>query len=225
MKRVFIVLAAAMLCGAGLSPALRDILASEHARSLDGGKLAAALDGPPAIAARAALAIGRTRLPAGAVPLRAHLQAPDPATRAMVVYGLGLLADHASLTRIQALSHVDPNSAVRYAAADAMGRIAAAAPAAALGAANTLIVAMDHDPDATVRGHAAASLDAFRTTHDAQRIAFALQHAFRAERDETVRWHIMWTLSRAYATTTARSFFVAEIAPSYSEKTRRGGIW
>ncbi len=125
----------------------------------------------------------------------------------MVVYALGLLGDRAALGTVQVMSRNDRNSAVRYAAADALGRIAAAWPAGTTGAATDLLIVVRRDPDALVRAHAAANLDAFRTTTQAQQIAFALQRAFMHEQDEQVRWHIMWTLARAYARFTSASFF------------------
>lgn len=201
------ILAAFLLLGAATPTELRDIAAAERARSLGGGSLAADLDKDPAIAARAALAIGRTKDPAGAALLRPHLNAQDPAERALVVYALGLLADRSALGTIQVMSRSDQNSAVRYAATDAIGRIATAWPAGTTAAANDLLFVVRRDPDPIVRAHAAANLDAFRTTTQAQPIAFALQRAFRHERDAQVRWHMMWTLARAYAPFTAAAFF------------------
>ena len=201
------ILAALLLLGAATSSEMRDIAASERARSLADGTLAAALDKDPAVAARAALAIGRTKDPAGAALLRPHLTATDPAERALVVYALGLLADRNALATIQVMSRADRNSAVRYGATDAIGRIATGWPAGTTAAANDLLFVVRRDADSIVRAHAAANLDAFRTTAQAQPIAFALQRAFRHERDLDVRWHIMWTLARAYATDTSAAFF------------------
>lgn len=201
----------ALLAGAATSP-YRDIAAAERTRSLEGGKLAAYLDQEAPVAARAALAIGRTKDPAGIAPLRAHLRIADPAARAIVVYALGLLVDRGSLSAIQTLTRADPNSAVRYAAVDAIGRIASADPPATASSANDLLTVLRRDADPIVRAHAAANLDAFRTTPGAQAIAFALQRAFKRDRDGDVRWHIMWTLSRGYAPQTSRAFFKAALS-------------
>ena len=224
MKRFLSVAALVVLCAATPAPEMRDIFTAERARTLDGGKLAAALDRQNAVAARAALAIGRTKDAAGAGPLRAHLGVADPAVRAMVVYALGLLADRSSLPALETLTRSDRNSAVRYAAVDAVGRVAVTDPAGTAGAANDLLTAVHRDPDPTVRGHAAANLDAFRSTPRAQQIAFALQRAFRREKVESVRWHIMWTLSRAYSTLTSRAFFKAALSPRYGDYTRLAAV-
>ena len=86
--------------------------------------LAADLAGSdPHVAARAALAIGRIGSTRGIAPLRTALGTADPTVRAMAAYGLGLLADPSSLGDEVRLARVDPNSAVRYAAVDAIGRI------------------------------------------------------------------------------------------------------
>jgi cyclophilin family peptidyl-prolyl cis-trans isomerase len=202
---------AVALTAASPSP-YRDILAAERTRSLDSGRLAADLDKDAPIAARAALAIGRTKDPAGAAPLRAHIGASDPTVRAMVVFALGLLSDRPALAALQTMTRNDSNSAVRYAAVDAVGRIAATDPGATASASNDLLTTLRRDSDPVVRAHAAANLDVFRTTPWAQQTAFSLQRAFKAERDTDVRWHVMWTLSRGYAPLTSRAFFKAALA-------------
>jgi peptidyl-prolyl cis-trans isomerase B (cyclophilin B) len=160
----------------------------------------AALDGAPALAARAALAIGRTKRPEGVAPLRAHLANPDPSVRAMVAYGLGLLADEAPLADLRTLADSDGNSAVRYAAVDALGRIAAAhADTATSVLARDLLQIAAGDSDAIVRGHAAAQLDAFRTSPGAPAIAAALERIETRDEDAGVRWHAAWMLFRGYA--------------------------
>ncbi|MEO6991432.1 MAG: HEAT repeat domain-containing protein, partial [Candidatus Baltobacteraceae bacterium] len=197
------------LLGAVAAP-YRDILQAEHARSLAGGQLVAGLDREPALAARAALAIGRTKDQAGAPALRAHLAATDPAVRAMVVYALGLLADRDSLSPIQRLLALDPNSAVRYAAADALGRIVVAAPSGQTpaGPDAALLRVVRSDPAPLVRAHAAANLDVYRDAAQAQAVAFALQHDFARERSTDVRWHILWVLGRGYPKLTSRAFWL-----------------
>ncbi len=178
---------------------VRPLEAAELQRSLD-PPLVAALDASPPIAARAALAIGRTRLAAGAVPLRAHLGASDASVRAMVAYALGLLGDAPSLAAIRDLARHDPNSAVRYAAVDAVGRIAQAAPRTATYdvAVDVLIVARS-DSDPLVRGHAVAQLGAFQTSPFAPAIADAIERIERRDPDAGVRWHAAWMLFRGYA--------------------------
>jgi cyclophilin family peptidyl-prolyl cis-trans isomerase/HEAT repeat protein len=207
MKAFVVALLLVAVLGAVTPEATRQILSAEHSRSLDG--LAADLN-DPALAARAALAIGRTKDPQGAPALRAELEAKDPAERAMVVYALGLLADHESLRAIEsALS--DPNGAVRYAAADALGRLAAAGQAIQDVGWRALLEAATRDADPNVRGHAAASLDAFGKRPNAEAIGAGLRGAFARERETPVRWHIMWTLSRAFVPVTPQSFFASAL--------------
>ena len=160
----------------------------------------ALLEADPPVAARAALALGRSRLPAARPVLRAHLVTPDATVRAMVAYALGLTADPESLPQERDLARNDPSSAVRYAALDAIDRIVAANPM--LGTrevADDVIAAASSDPDAGVRGHAAISTQAFRDRPDAAELASGLAAAYGRERDATVRWHLMWAIFRGYA--------------------------
>jgi peptidyl-prolyl cis-trans isomerase B (cyclophilin B) len=204
IKLIVLLLYAALLGGGWQgTPAdedtLRAIEVDEFHRTLD-PVLISNLDGTPAIAARAALAIGRTKQPEGAVPLRAHLSAGDPSVRAMVVYGLGLLTDVASLPDVTRLAQSDPNSAVRYAAVDAAGRIAASDAKHAMPAlADNLLDIARADADPTVRAHAVAQLDPFRKSAEAPRIAATLEAIETRDADPDVRWHAAWMLFRGYA--------------------------
>ncbi len=185
---------------------LRQIEISEIARSLT-PSLIAELNADPKTAARAALAIGRTKKSDGATALRAHLTASDPRLRTMVVYALGLLSDVASLQNVRDLAHRDSASSVRYAAVDAIGRIVAANPS--LGdstVSDDLLLATRTDTDPIVRGHAAAQLDVFKTAPFAQSIASALERVMQSEDDQNVRWHVMWTISRSFAPLASREF-------------------
>ncbi len=177
----------------------RDIERAELARAYD-ANLAANLDAPPAVAARAALAIGRTKKSDGAPALRAHLAAPIPGVRAMCAYALGLLVDDASLAKLRDLARNDPNSAVRYAAIDAVGRIVLARPGLATQpVANDTIIVARIDADPVVRAHAAAQLDAFRAPAVAKMLAPSLERALEREPVQDVRWHIAWAIFRGYA--------------------------
>jgi peptidyl-prolyl cis-trans isomerase B (cyclophilin B) len=190
--------------GAEVSP-LRAIEIAELARSLDPA-LVLDLDANPIVASRAALAIGRTKDPGGAQPLRAHLSTPDTALRAMCAYGLGLLSDSTALQQLRNLARHDASPAVRYAAVDAIGRIVADHPALAERAiANDLLIVVHSDADASVRGHAAAQFDAFRAGGFANDIESSLERALANENDERVRWHVMWTIARSYATLADRT--------------------
>ena len=66
----------------------------ELSRSLGGDTLASLLErGEPAVAARAALALGRTKKLLAADPLLQHAGASNAGVRATVIFGLGLLAE------------------------------------------------------------------------------------------------------------------------------------
>jgi cyclophilin family peptidyl-prolyl cis-trans isomerase/HEAT repeat protein len=189
----------------------RPLEIAEFHRSLDPA-LVSALDGPPEIAARAALAIGRTLQPAGAQPLRAHLAAADVSVRAMTAYALGLLDDAPSLGALRDLARHDPNSAVRYAAVDATGRIAQGDPlTTTYDVAQDLLIVARTDADPIVRGHAVAQLDPFATSHFAREIAAAIERIERRDRDAGVRWHAAWMLYRGYAPFADAAFLRAQL--------------
>ena len=188
------------------SDAVRAIQIAESQRRLD-PILVTDLDASPALAARAALAIGRVKNSDGALPLRAHLNSSVAGVRAMVAYGLGLLADRASLRELMALARNDANSAVRYAAIDAVGRIVLIDPHLVTASlANDALIVASADPDPLVRAHAMAQFDAFRSTPFASTIAASLERAQDRERDETVRWHTAWAIFRGYASVVDASF-------------------
>ena len=189
----------------------RDIETAELHRTLTPA-VVAALGAEPRVAARAALALGRIGDPAADAPLRAHLTAHDAGLRAMSAYGLGLLRDAGALAGERVALRSDPSSAVRYAAADAIGRIVAEHPAlASRGAATDLQIVARLDSDALVRAHAVTQLDAFSKTTFAALTARALEGILRDERDPDVRWHAMWTLYRGYATLADPSFLRAAL--------------
>jgi cyclophilin family peptidyl-prolyl cis-trans isomerase/HEAT repeat protein len=180
----------------------RLIAASEARRAVD-AKIVALLDGEPALAARAALALGRSKKNEARPILRAKLAAPDATLRAMAAYALGLLEDQDALEAERRLAREDNDSAVRYAAIDAIGRIANATPALASRAvADEMLAILRTDRDPAVRGHAAAALEVFRNLPDGdtKAIAAALTDAFERERDRSVRWHTMWSIFRGYST-------------------------
>ena len=212
--RLFVFFASVALLGIGLETAatgddfVRPIAVAEAHRTLDAALLSALRE--PALAPRAALAIGRTKRFAGAAALRARASSADPQTRAMCAYALGLLDDAGSLGVLRRLARTDRNSAVRYAAVDAIGRVvrATGAPDAAL--ARDLIAVARGDSDAVVRAHAAAQFDAFapRTQAPGSRdlralppraYALALETIVRRDRDAAVRWHAAWALFRGFA--------------------------
>ncbi|MHB8176943.1 MAG: peptidylprolyl isomerase [Vulcanimicrobiaceae bacterium] len=204
-----------LLLGSGAAPAPSPyvrILSLEAARSLGHGQLAFYLSSKdPRIAARAALAIGRTKQAAGAPLLIAHLQDPRTPVRALAVYGLGLLATgRARRALIQATA--DPRGAVRVAALDALGRYEAAhrLPAPWKGfAVDALIERLVKDPSAIVRARAAIALEAFRNAPQATRIAAALADAATRDRSGAVHEHAMWSIFRGFASRVGRGVLAA----------------
>jgi cyclophilin family peptidyl-prolyl cis-trans isomerase/HEAT repeat protein len=93
-------------------------------------------DSEARIRRRAALAIGRVRLPAGVPALTARLTDPDPEVRQMAAFGLGLIGDAGGREPLLGLLN-DPSPLVKASAAEALGLIgnadgdASAAPAIA----------------------------------------------------------------------------------------------
>jgi len=175
----------------------------ERARPLGKGALAGYLASKdPAVAARAALAIGRTKDPKGAALLQRHLRDKDDAVRAMVVYGLGLLGTGASAPQIVNAVNGDRSTAVCVAAIDDIARYETARVLHGGGegsAALALLASLKADRDPRVRGRAAGAFEAFRLGLMADFASRELANAFARERDDDVRWHIMWTIYRAYA--------------------------
>jgi len=103
------------------------ILQLEDERRLagNGGDLVALLrDAEPRVRRRAALAIGRVRLPEGIAGLTTLLQSDsDPEVRQMAVFAMGLIGDaSAAQTLIAALN--DPDPMIQGRAAEALGQIA-----------------------------------------------------------------------------------------------------
>lgn len=91
-------------------------------------------DDEPRIRRRSALAVGRTRLPAGVAPLTAVLAADaDPEVRQMAAFALGLIGDaSAADALVAALGDVEP--VVQGRAAEALGLIGHKPAADAIGA-------------------------------------------------------------------------------------------
>jgi peptidyl-prolyl cis-trans isomerase B (cyclophilin B) len=174
----------------------------ESRRSLGNGLLAAYLaSASEPIAVRAALAVGRTKQPAGETLVAAHLHDPRAAVRAMSVYAVGLLATGADgPALLRALG--DRNGAVRVAALDAIARYEAAHQFAAdrePAAQGAVEAALSGDPLPIVRARAATALNEFRSGPNAAEAADALSTAFRTDHVVLVRWHAMWAIYRAYA--------------------------
>jgi peptidyl-prolyl cis-trans isomerase B (cyclophilin B) len=189
---------------AALAAAAVLLLGAEAQRSLEGGKLAALLASPDAsIAARAALAVGRTKRKGGIPLLEAHLTDPRDGVRAFSIYGLGLIGLGDDASKVMILAGSDRSGAVRVAALDALGRAEEAGllhPAVERAAATATVRALDGDPDPIVRGRAAITLSFFAAGPQGGRAAGALASAMGSERDPAVRRRAMWSIFRRYAT-------------------------
>ncbi|HEY1977828.1 MAG TPA: peptidylprolyl isomerase [Candidatus Baltobacteraceae bacterium] len=195
-----------LAAGLGTAPAGPQLIADEHRREL--GYLAHYLALPdPRIAARAALAIGRTKQSAGAPLLVTHLNDSRVGVRAMSVYGLGLIASAEQAPAvIAALS--DTEGAVRVAALDAIARYEAAhafSTAQQTEAQSAVERTLSEDADAVVRARAATALVEFRDGAMTGQAASALTAAFQNDSDVNVRWHAMWCIYRGYALSVRRS--------------------
>ncbi len=182
----------------------------ERARSLGGGQLARYLSSrDPRIAARAALAVGRTELLAGAPLLAAHLHDPRPGVRAMAVYGLGLIRDPRYAAAVIAAVGAR-NGAVAVAALDAVDRYEAPPTLFSArrerAAARALARTLRQRRDPILRARAATALEAFGTGAMGFFAERTLVAAFASERDAYVRWHIMWAVFRAYSVRVPRTF-------------------
>ncbi|MBC5816602.1 MAG: peptidylprolyl isomerase [Candidatus Eremiobacteraeota bacterium] len=205
------------LCGVGVvvSSSYQTLIGLEQKRSIGGSVLAGDLNGSdPHLAARAALAIGRTKDPAGVPLLQRHLRDKNDAVRAMSVYGLGLIGTGASAQALTVAMISDRSGAVRVAALDAIGRYENAhrLPVAnELIAASTVGAVLKGDRDPIVRARAATAFEAFRVSPVGDYASRQLLTAWQAERNEDVRWHIMWTIFRGYANRVPRAALTAAL--------------
>jgi len=187
------------------------IIGLEASRSLGDGRLAAFANGKdPQVSLRALLAIGRTRLQAGVPLLVAHLKDADAAHRAMAVYGLGLIGQHASADDILA-AYRDSNAAVLIAAEDATDRFESARlfdRSQEEAAYHSLVHELSWDRSPVLRGRAAQALNAFANRPLTYFAANTLNDAFRTEKSAYVRWHIMWSIFRGYAIQVPRATLI-----------------
>ena len=206
MLGVTAVLAAAWLLVGAAPVARTELIRLESQRSLGDGALAAALASPEtATAARAALAIGRTKRPAGIPLLEAHLHDPRDAVRAFSIYGLGLIGLGSDATAIAGAARNDPSGAVQIAAVDALGRYEEAGRLGGrleTASASQLVSVLAGAPRFTtdVRGKAAIALGYFSKGAAGDMVAARLDAAMREERDPSVRERVMWSIFRDYAT-------------------------
>ena len=177
------------------------IVQLEGSRSLGNGRLADYLRSKDrSLALRAALAIGRTKQPAGIPLLERYAGDRDVAMRAMAVYALGLIGSKAAANTVVAALN-DTADVVRVSALDATDRLESAHTLdrvqelhAGLRAAGLL----GHS-SAAVRARAATTLESFAGGAQDRGALAALAAAYSNEPDPYVRWHQMWSLFRGYA--------------------------
>jgi peptidyl-prolyl cis-trans isomerase B (cyclophilin B) len=202
--RLVLLLASTLLVAAMPVSTGLEILRFESQRSLGDGRLATLLASPDAAtAARAALAIGRSKQPAGVTLLEGHLADRRDAVRALSIYGLGLIGLGSDVATILRAAGSDHSGAVRLAAVDALERYESAgklAPADERAAAYGLSGMLDGgERDPAVRGRAAIALNAFADGPQGAYAAQALQRDIAGERDAGVRQRVFWTVFRRYA--------------------------
>jgi peptidyl-prolyl cis-trans isomerase B (cyclophilin B) len=177
------------------------IVQLEESRSLGNGRLADFLSSKDrSLALRAALAIGRTKQPAGIPLLERHAGDRDAAMRAMAVYGMGLIGT--SRTAKSVLAALDDTSdVVRVSALDATDRLQTAHDFTEdqQRRAGRQVAALLHAHNDIVRARAATAAESFHTSVAQQQVLVALRTAYYGEPSAFVRWHMMWTLFRAYA--------------------------
>jgi peptidyl-prolyl cis-trans isomerase B (cyclophilin B) len=219
LRSLAIITLAAVLVGAVPAATNTLIVRYESQRSLGDGALAALLASPDeATAARAALAIGRTKLAAGVPLLEGHLTDRRDAVRALSIYGLGLIGLGSDAAEITGVPRNDPSGAVQIAALDAIGRYEEAhkldSTTESVAALQVVSAATWDRFTADVRGHAAIVLALFADSPSGEMIASRLQKAFSTETAPNVRERIMWTVFRRYATKAPIAFLRAGLSDS-----------
>ena len=183
----------------------------EQLRTLGNGRLAGMLSSNDRqVALRAALAIGRTKLRAGLPLLERHVGDSDVAMRAIAVYGIGLIGGAAAAKPVLSALH-DSTAVVQIAALDAANRLESAHDLGPNRSREAFagVVALLRSRDETVRARAATTLAAFSHTDQEKSAVGRLSAAFAKEQSPFVRWHIMWSLYRGFATIAPQSTLVA----------------
>ena len=186
----------------------RSLVESERVRAFSSALVTALQSRQGALAARAALSIGRTKDVRGAVPLRERIaRGGDPAVRALALFALGLLADKTDVASDVRRGLIDPADVVRAAATDAAARVGALslnrhASTMLLRARSGLIAPLERslgeDPNAAVRGRAASALATYGKDPAAPAIAAFLIDRLAREKNADVRMHVAWALGRSF---------------------------
>jgi len=198
-------------------PGYTELRIYERNRAVDPRLTAALRAADPAIAARAALALGRTKDRRAVDPVLRFLRTvpPDPAVRAMTVYAAGLLSGEPTPPAIFVSALADTSSAVRVAACDAAARyVAYAMPRPGAGAVTLLVPLMRtaaYDPEPIVRSRAAVALVEYAASPKAGTVVATLTAIYVREKTRDVRRHIAWTLGRGYATIVSRTFLQSQL--------------
>lgn len=152
----------------------------------------------PAVVARAAIAVGRLRKPAGVALLTPLLSPTQPeSVRAAAAFALGVIASPDALSALRSAAlHAPP--LVAGAAADSLGRIGGASAVETL---SSLLASRD----AFVRGKAAVGIgeSGFASKPQIPQPLKAttgklLDNAFTIERDQETRWRMAWAIYRSY---------------------------
>jgi peptidyl-prolyl cis-trans isomerase B (cyclophilin B) len=219
LRSLAIIALAAVLVGAVPTATNTLIVRYESQRSLGDGALAALLASPDeATAARAALAIGRTKLAAGVPLLEGHLSDPRDAVRAFSMYGLGLIGQGSDAAALILALGRDRSGPARIAAIDALGRYEqgktfdADLEGRARLALITVLGSKTVAPE--VRGRAAIALGFFAGSPADLFISSRLTTAIQEDGDPSVRERAMWTIFRYYAAITPIAFLRAGLSDS-----------
>jgi peptidyl-prolyl cis-trans isomerase B (cyclophilin B) len=190
----------------------RRLVELESTRTFSDELTAALASRDARLAARAALALGRTQDLRAAGPLRNATAAQDVSLRALAVFGYGLLAAKTPLeTKLVAEKLKDEAPAVRLAATDAAWRSKVAKNPGAVELGQPLLALLEGDPDPLVRARAATALSGWNDVPGAPALAARLERDLARETNSTVRWHEAWTLRRAYAAITSRAAVKAHL--------------
>ena len=192
----------------GEVPGYRALVGDESIRHLTPTMLGDLRSSDRALAARAALSVGRTKDARGASFLRERIaHAPDVGVRTMALFALGLLADKIDISRDVRAGLGDASDAVRAAATDAAARVAALnlnprARPKLLATRASLVEPLERlaltDSISSVRSRAVTALGGYGKDPVALKIATFLVSDLTRERNPDVRMHIAWALGRAF---------------------------
>lgn len=181
-------------------PGYRRLVEIESSRTFSDELLVDLASNDTKLAARAALALGRTEDPRAAGPLRNATGSRDVSVRALAVYGYGLLSGKGVVASgVVARALHDTNGAVRVAATDAAWRQRVGHVTGASALQSILLHMVIGERDPIVRARVATALSGWADAPDAAAIAARVAAALKGEADGTVRWHEAWTLRRAFA--------------------------